>query len=47
MREAELAARLREETNFTANPIRQFRQLELKRAEVEITIPKTPKFMKK
>jgi len=39
---------LREETVFVANPIRHFKTVEIKKADSEIlTVPKTPKFMKK
>ena len=47
-REAEEIARLREETTFVANPIRNFKKLEIKKAEPDmLTVPHTPKFMKK
>ncbi|EFX86820.1 hypothetical protein DAPPUDRAFT_312758 [Daphnia pulex] len=47
-KESEQAARLREETVFFANPIRHFKTVEIKKADAEIlTVPKTPKFMKK
>lgn len=47
-KEAELAARMREETNFVANPVRHFKCIEIKKADADIlTIPKTPKFTKK
>lgn len=48
LKEAEEVARLREETVFVAKPVRQYRSLEIKKAEAELTtVPKTPKFMKK
>jgi len=46
-KEEEEAARLREGATFVANPIRQFKPLEIKKADVEVTVPQTPKFMKK
>lgn len=47
-KEAEEIARLREETVFVAKPVRHFKSLEIKKAETELlTVPKTPKFMKK
>ena len=47
-REAEEAARIREETAFVAQPIRLFKPIEIKKADAElVTVPMTPKFMKK
>lgn len=45
-KEEEETARIRQETDFVANPIRMFKPVEIKRIEDDFTVPKTPKFMK-
>jgi len=46
-KEEEEAMQIRQETNFVANPVRRYRSMVVRPSNPEdITIPKTPKFMK-
>ena len=46
--EEEEIQRLRQETVFHANPVRRYKSMTIKTSNPEeITVPKTPKFMKK
>lgn len=41
-------AREREKATFHAKPIRHYKTIEIRKAELDnLTVPKTPKFMKK